>query len=171
MFKSSDNRISIYNAEDKRIRDLYGAKQKAQFHTKLNDQLLVTEKMNDQWLKEGGKLVTGKTVNLTEKQKQKLKQYEETKELHNSIFATHKKIKLGPGEYDSTFDQVKSRSLVATTDTNWRQNEIEEKQKVNQKLIQNFDGSSATIKNNKPVMDIEIFELRQTLPVFGKDVK
>ena len=39
----------------------------------------------------------GKTVELTEKQKRKLQLFEETKELHNSIFATHKKIKLGPG--------------------------------------------------------------------------
>lgn len=42
----------------------------------------------------------GKTVELTEKQKQNLKLFEETKELHNSTFATHKKLKLGPGEYD-----------------------------------------------------------------------
>jgi len=65
-------------------------------------------------------VVTGKTVDLTDKQKIKLKQFEETKEMHNSIFATHKKIKLGPGEYDSTFSQVKSRSPAATIDLKWK---------------------------------------------------
>ena len=30
------------------------------------------------------------------------------------VFATHKKLKLGPGQYDPTYDQVKQRSLTTT---------------------------------------------------------
>jgi len=53
--------------------------------------------------------------------------------LYSSIFSTHNKIKLGPGEYYDkiSFSQVKSRSLAATIDTRWKQNEIEEKHKLN----------------------------------------
>lgn len=29
------------------------------------------------------------------------------KELHNYVFATHRKLKLGPGQYDCKFSQVK----------------------------------------------------------------
>lgn len=113
-------------------------------------------------VKRKGKLKTGKTVELTEKQKLKLKQYEETKELHNGVFSTQGKIKLGPGEYYDkiSFDQVKSRSLAATIDTRWRQNEIELKHKLNQKLIQIFDGTSASIKTTKPISDVPVLELR-----------
>jgi len=36
--------------------------------------------------------------------------HEDQKELVNYVFATHKKLKLGPGEYDSKYSQVKQRS-------------------------------------------------------------
>ena len=42
-------------------------------------------------------IVTGKTVQPTEKQKETLKQAEEMKDQQNFVFATHKKLKLGPG--------------------------------------------------------------------------
>ena len=48
-------------------------------------------------------MITGKTVQLTDQQKTLKKKYEDEKELVNYVFATHKKLKLGPGEYDSKF--------------------------------------------------------------------
>lgn len=47
--------------------------------------------------------------------------------MHNSIFSTKNKIELGPGEYyDSiSYNQVKSRSLAATIDTKWKENELD----------------------------------------------
>ena len=39
--------------------------------------------------------------------------HEEQKELVNYVFATHKKLKLGPGEYDSKYSQVKQRSQTS----------------------------------------------------------
>lgn len=39
-FKNGENKISIYDAEEKRIRDLYGSKTKTEYQMKLNDTIL-----------------------------------------------------------------------------------------------------------------------------------
>jgi hypothetical protein len=39
----------------------------------------------------------GLTIEPTEKQRENTTKQEEQKELHNYVFATHKKLKLGPG--------------------------------------------------------------------------
>lgn len=74
-FKNNENRISIYDAEEKRIHQLFGPKPAPEYTIKLNNELL--EKDQDQKSpraepsspRKATSVVTGLTVQLTEQQK------------------------------------------------------------------------------------------------------
>ena len=106
----------MYDAEDRRIRQLYGPRPQPEYTIKLNNELIDRELENQNQSKESPRspnLVTGKTIKATEQQKAQRKYQENMKDEHNSVFATHKKLKLGPGQYDAKFTQTKK--AVQTT--------------------------------------------------------
>jgi hypothetical protein len=66
----------------------------------------------------------------------------------DDIFGTQKKLKLGPGQYDTSLNLIKHQTPV----THFKpilppEKTFEEKQKQETKMIRLFDGSASTIKN------------------------
>lgn len=57
-----------------------------------------------------GKLLQGITVEPTQKQKMTMSLIGALRDQQDKVFATHKKLKLGPGDYDAEYSQTKARS-------------------------------------------------------------
>lgn len=92
------------------------------------------------------------------------------KDEKDKAFATHKKLKLGPGDYNAEYSQTKARSQVVYLDE--KQVGNQEKAKFqNKKTYKLFDGSGATIKHLRPVVKIAQLEERYQAPPFDENVK
>jgi len=88
------------------------------------------------------------------------------------VFNTHKKLKLGPGEYDYVHSTVKKNSPAP----NFKKepealNELVIRAKEEVKLLRKFDGSCSTIKklDKQPLHEIGELEERALVPVFGEE--
>ena len=66
------------------------------FKVKLNDEILDAEDS----LSGRGRVMTGLTVQPTQKLLKIKAEHEALKPVQNYVFATHKKLKLGPGDYN-----------------------------------------------------------------------
>ena len=73
------------------------------FKVKLNDEFLES----DEPLSARGKVMTGITVKPTKKLQKVQEELEALKPVQNYVFATHKKLKLGPGDYNQKYSQTK----------------------------------------------------------------
>lgn len=92
------------------------------------------------------------------------------KELHNYVFATHKKLTLGPGQYNSNVSQTKHRSpaIRLTEDPALPRFSVEQEDKAKSelKMMRLFDGSSASIKHIRPSVSIPELEARSIVKDF-----
>lgn len=168
----------MYDAEDKRIKQLYGPKPQAEYTIKLNNELIDKElesdpRGKDQESPRSSNVVTGKTIKATEQQRAQKKYQENMKDEQNFVFATHKKLKLGPGQYDAKFTQTKKAIKNTLIDAQPKpKSEVEiigEKIRQDTKKIRQFDGSAATIKKIPPLPQVKELSERLEHPVFGAD--
>ena len=85
-FKSKEPKVSIYRAEEKRIKMLYGSRQGLKYKIKLNDQIL-DPAQSDYSPKANGKISVGKTIEPNQLMQINLKKMNEKKE-KDDIFGT-----------------------------------------------------------------------------------
>ena len=145
--------MSIYRAEEKRIKLLYGSRQGLKYKIKLNDQILDPGQAS-QSPQSKGQIKLGKTVEPNQLMQINIKKMNEKKE-KDDIFGTQQKLHLGPGDYEVKVDAVKNQSpsLQFVSKASQKQPDPVKVGENQYKQIRLFDGSASTIKKiTKPIM-------------------
>ena len=145
--------MSIYRAEEKRIRLLYGSRQGLKYKIKLNDEILDPAE-GSQSPRTKGAVKVGKTVEPNQLMQINIKKLNDKKE-RSDIFNTQNQLHLGPGDYEVKVDATKNKSpsLKFKANSQARGPTKEETAKAEYKKIRVFDGSHSTFKAvPKPIM-------------------
>ncbi len=147
MFKSRQPKISIYEFDEKRLRLLHGERPNAQFKVKLNDEIIDEHTKRRAHQSPRARLKVGLTVAPTEQQQKEQQRHEQLKDVQNYVFATHKKLPLGPGHYQTKDSLTHAKSPEPSFAAKQvRPAALKAKEERERRL---FDGSGATIKDRR----------------------